>query len=154
MLRKNKKDIDSRLFFTLNGVLEKWGKCPWKSLKSSWIVCSKSVRTLELLYWWVGNPCRKSCDSCSSVFGSSDRMAFLVHVFFWTRVCASVFINFILICLITFQSTICFTLRMKKVSEFRFRWLFLFTAIAGVRFLLKGCINVFWCADVEYRDAS
>ena len=38
---------------------------------------------------------------------------------------------------------ICFTLRMKKVSEFRFRWLLLFTAIIGVRFLLKGCITYF-----------
>jgi len=26
-----KKDIESRLFFALNGVLEKWEMCPWKS---------------------------------------------------------------------------------------------------------------------------
>ena len=38
---RNKKDIDSRLFLALNGVLGKWEMCPWKSLKSSWIFCSK-----------------------------------------------------------------------------------------------------------------
>ena len=27
------KDVDSRLFFALNGVLEKWEMCPWKFLK-------------------------------------------------------------------------------------------------------------------------
>ena len=34
---------DSRLFFALNGVLEKMGNVPlaWKSLKSPWIFCSK-----------------------------------------------------------------------------------------------------------------
>ena len=33
-LWRTKKDIDSRLFFALRGVLEKWEMCPWKSSKS------------------------------------------------------------------------------------------------------------------------
>ena len=72
------------------------GECvfesPWKVLE---LFVQKRLRTLELLYWWVGNPCRTGCGSCSSVFGSSDRVAFLVHVFSWIQVCASIFINFI-----------------------------------------------------------
>ena len=36
-----KKDIESGLFFALNGVLEKWEMCPWESLKRPWIFCSK-----------------------------------------------------------------------------------------------------------------
>ena len=35
------KKTDSRLFFALNGVLEKWEMSPWKSLKIPWIFCSK-----------------------------------------------------------------------------------------------------------------
>ena len=34
------KKTDSRLFFALNGVLEKWEMSPWKSLKIPWIFCS------------------------------------------------------------------------------------------------------------------
>ena len=94
MLWKNKRDIDSRFFFALNGILEN-GECvfesPWKVLE---LFVQKRLRTLEFLYWWVGNPCRTGCGSCGSVFGSSDRVAFLVHVFFWTHLCASIFINF------------------------------------------------------------
>ena len=35
------KDIDSGLFFALNGILEKWKVVPSKSLKSTWIFFSK-----------------------------------------------------------------------------------------------------------------
>ena len=35
------KNTDSRLFFALNGVLEKWEICPWKSLKSPSTFSSK-----------------------------------------------------------------------------------------------------------------
>ena len=38
---RTKKDIDLRPFFALNEVLEKWEMCPWKSVKSPWIFCSK-----------------------------------------------------------------------------------------------------------------
>ena len=43
---EEQKKTDSRLFFALNGVLEKLEMFPWKSLKIPWIFCSKRVRTL------------------------------------------------------------------------------------------------------------
>ena len=40
-LVKELKKTDLSLFVTLNGVLEKWEMCPWKSLKSPWNFWSK-----------------------------------------------------------------------------------------------------------------
>ena len=39
---RTRKDIDSRLFFALNGVLEKLEMCPWMSLKNTWSFWSKT----------------------------------------------------------------------------------------------------------------
>ena len=39
-----KQDIDSRLFFALNGVLEKWEMCLWKVLE---FLVQKRVRSLS-----------------------------------------------------------------------------------------------------------
>ena len=41
------KKTDSRLFFALNGVLEKWEMSPWKSLKFLEFFVLKRVRTLK-----------------------------------------------------------------------------------------------------------
>ena len=146
MLWKNKRDIDSRFFFTVNRILEKWGMCLWKSLKSSWILLEffvkKRVRTLELLYWWAGNPFRTGCGSCSGVIRSSDRVAFLVHVFFWIQVCASIFINFIFI----------LPFRVRSASPWGWRELvnFVFVDFSCLQqlqgwpfYLYKGCITYF-----------
>ena len=46
------KKADSRLFFALNGVLEKWEMSPWKSLKIPWIFCSKNG-TNPVVFWWT-----------------------------------------------------------------------------------------------------
>ena len=36
---------DMGFFFALNGVLQKWEMCPWKSLQSPWIFVQKRVQT-------------------------------------------------------------------------------------------------------------
>ena len=46
---RTKKGIDSRLFFALNGVLEKWEMCPWTVLE---LFVQKRVQTL--CYGWQG----------------------------------------------------------------------------------------------------
>ena len=56
-LTSPKKDIESRLFFALDGVLEKWGMCPWKSLnfllKKGTNLVAHQIHRGYLLLWFI-----------------------------------------------------------------------------------------------------